>query len=107
MGVLLLSENKKDTAQWYFQKIIRLEPNNTDALFRLGKIELMNKNYSAAEQFWIKTIQIKPQYNQAIIKLVELYLFQNKMDLVKTYYFVLKKRGIHLEKKYPQLLSLL
>ena len=45
---------------------LRIEPNNHKAIFQLGNILLMEKNYSGAIKLFDKSVKIKPDFWQAI-----------------------------------------
>ena len=62
-------------------KGIKIEPNNHKAIFQLGNILLMEKNYLGAIKLFDKSIKIKPDFWQAINNQGLAYFEKNKVNL--------------------------
>ena len=60
---------------------LRIEPNNYKAIFQLGNILLMEKNYLEAIKLFDKSLKIKPDFWQAINNQGLAYFEKNKVDL--------------------------
>ena len=60
---------------------IRDRPNNHKAIFQLGNILLMEKNYLGAIRLFDKSIKIKPDFWQAINNQGLAYFERNKINL--------------------------
>ena len=63
------------------EKGIEIEPNNYKAIFQLGNILLMEKNYLGAIKLFDKSIKIKPDFWQAINNKGLAYFEKNKIKL--------------------------
>ena len=63
------------------KKGIKIEPNNHKAIFQLGNILLMEKNYFGAIKQFDKSIKIKPDFWQAINNQGLAYFEKNNINL--------------------------
>ena len=63
------------------QKGLRIEPSNHKAIFQLGNILLMQKNYYGAIELFDKSIKIKPDFWQAINNQGLAYFERNNINL--------------------------
>ena len=59
---------------------MRIEPNNHKAIFQLGNILLMEKNYSEAIKLFDQSVNIKPDFWQAINNLGLAYYEKNNIN---------------------------
>jgi len=76
---LQISELKN--AKISLQTGLKIEPNNHRAIFQLGNIFLMEKNYLEAIKIFDKSIKIKPDFWQAINNQGLAYFEKNNINL--------------------------
>ena len=76
-----LKISQRSNAKNALEKGIKIEPNNHKALFQLGNILLMEKNYLGAIKLFDKSIKIKPDFWQAINNKGLAYFEKNNIDL--------------------------
>jgi tetratricopeptide (TPR) repeat protein len=79
-SVALQGIGKKDEARAELQSVIRVSPNSGEPQFRLGVLELTEKNYAAAETVFRKCIENLPQEFVCSIGLGEVYSSQGQFD---------------------------
>ena len=66
MGTAMFYENHYDDAIAEFQKTLKADPNNAQALFNLGVAFLHGKNDSKrALEYWEKLVETNPNHPQA------------------------------------------
>ena len=81
---------------------LKIEPNNYKAIFQLGNISLMEKNYSEAIKLFDKSIKIKPNFWQAINNKGLAYFEKDNQNL-SIHFF---KKAISIEENAEPLLGL-
>ena len=84
------------------EKGLRIEPNNHRAIFQLGNILLMEKNYSGAIKLFDKSVKIKPDFWQAINNKGLAYFEENKINLSIKHF----EKAISIEENAEPLLGL-
>ncbi|TAL59402.1 MAG: tetratricopeptide repeat protein [Bacteroidetes bacterium] len=71
LGMLYYQEQKMDSALFFLEEVIRMNPNNADAFSNLGVVYFnYKKDYARAGQMWEKAIAINPKYFQVYINLM-------------------------------------
>ena len=73
--------NSQSNAKIALETGLRIEPNNYKAIFQLGNILLMEKNYLGAIKLFDKSIKIKPDFWQAINNQGLAYFERNNINL--------------------------
>ena len=81
---------------------LKIEPNNYKAIFQLGNISLMEKNYSEAIKLFDKSVKIKPDFWQAINNKGLAYFEKDNQNL-SIHFF---KKAISIEENAEPLLGL-
>ena len=81
---------------------LKIEPNNYKAIFQLGNILLMEKNYSEAIKFFDKSIKIKPDFWQAINNKGLAYFEKDNQNLSIKFF----EKAISIEENAEPLLGL-
>jgi len=80
MGDSYLSSGKPTEAYTEFQKAILLDPNNKEALNRLGYISALFRKYNEAISFYQRAIKADPNFSEAIFNLGVVYLEVENWD---------------------------
>ena len=75
-----LKISKLEKAKTALENGLKLEPNNHKAIFQLGNILLMEKDFSAAIKLFNKSLKIKPDFWQAINNKGLAYFETNKIN---------------------------
>jgi len=71
LGLLYYQYQKLDSALYYLDQTIKINPSNSDALSNMGVIYYnYKKDYVKAEEVWAKAIAINPKYYQVYINLL-------------------------------------
>ncbi len=65
-GEILFEEKKYEEAVKYFDEVIDLNENNSNAYFFKGEICFINNNPIKARAFWRKTLEIDPSHIRAL-----------------------------------------
>jgi tetratricopeptide (TPR) repeat protein len=65
-GLACSKSEQAPEARACFERILKMEPKNTIALFNLGKLDFANKNWAAATNWFSKTLQEAPQLPEAL-----------------------------------------
>ena len=73
-----MDKEKYDEAKLEFEKEIETDQNQFVAYHNLGRIYAQGNNYKEAEKYFLKTIEISPDYVLVHQDLVVLYFVQNK-----------------------------
>lgn len=79
-GVNLSRAGDHDGAIAKFQAALAIIPNCFDCYYNIGVSEMAKKNDKAAEQAWLKAIELKPDYAEALNALSTLYNNQKRFD---------------------------
>ena len=75
-----------DSAKYYFTNAIRINPNNHYAQFHIAYINQIQGRIEEAKNGYLKTLNIYPKFENALLLLSNLYLYQfNKLD--SAYYY--------------------
>ena len=59
-AVNLFEENKFDEAKEKFEKVVKIDPNNDEAYYYLGKIQNKFQNFGQAINFYNKALELNP-----------------------------------------------
>lgn len=65
LGIIVYNENDPDLSITYFDKVIELNENNSQAYFYRGEIYYQKNNLIKARAEWRKTLEIDPSYIKA------------------------------------------
>jgi tetratricopeptide (TPR) repeat protein len=76
LGKLYYAKNQMDAAYTAFSLCVKLEPNNLEALYSLGRTEVRLRLYSAAVEHLKKCIGIDAKYWRCYIVLSDAYVSQ-------------------------------
>ena len=64
-GVAMFQHGYLDQAAASFQQVIDVKPDNADAYYNLGTLNLRRNNFDAAHQYLEQTIKLRPDYPEA------------------------------------------
>jgi tetratricopeptide (TPR) repeat protein len=64
-GVAMYQHGYFDQAAESFQQVIAAKPDNADAYYNLGTLNLRMKNYDQARQYLEQTLKLRPNYPEA------------------------------------------
>ncbi|MGD9580382.1 MAG: tetratricopeptide repeat protein [Vampirovibrionia bacterium] len=72
LGLINLFERKNyDIAEKYFKKVLQIEPENTQALIKLGHINIIKKNYNEARKYLLQVKLIDNTLTDEVNKLLQ------------------------------------
>ena len=94
-GLALQHYHYIDTAREKLNYALTLEPNNTVIIFNLGVNYLLSKEYTQAEEFFLKVLEIMPEHAQALFNLGALAFDKGDCRQALEYY----KKSLQLDKK--------
>lgn len=66
-----------------YKKILKYDPNNSDAYFNIAIAYFDTQNYDSAISYWKKTVNLNPKDEQAYIALGESYTIKGQHDEAK------------------------
>ena len=72
----------------FYDKIIALDPNNTDAHFNKGLVYANQKNYNDSIKCFEKVIELSPNYPYAYYSLGMAYEQKNMLEKALEYYYL-------------------
>ena len=101
-STIYLKQSKLNKAKLALKTGIKILPQNFNAIFQLGNIFLIEKNYQQAIQEFNKATKIKSNFWQAVNNKGLAYYELNKIDLSAKYF----KKAIALEKNAEPMLAL-
>lgn len=113
---LYLKTNEMDTYAKLIKQVLEKDPNNADLVYNLGVVSGQNKDNKNAEMYYLKAIELKPDfanayYNLSAVRLDEGQLLLDQMNKLGTTaaenkkFDVLKEKRIVLLKDSMQLLE--
>ena len=79
-GEALLSFRRLGESKEAFQKLTELQPTNPFHLHRLGTIEALNENGSAALEYFRKALELNPDLPEVMNDIVFLYVEKNRFQ---------------------------
>lgn len=71
------------------KKIIRKDPSNEKAYFKLGKLYKQQRRYKQAEQIFKKLIELTPRFYRAYSELIDCYQYQDEISDAKAVFLSL------------------
>lgn len=86
LGWTYYQQNKKQDAQKEFNKVLKLDKINVNAIYGLGLIDKDLGVYGSAEKKMNQILQINPMHQQAIHSLAQIYWEEKKYDLAERQY---------------------
>jgi len=101
-----LDQNLFDKAKIELEKELKIDPNQFVAYHSLGRIYAQNKKLKEAESYFIKALEINPNYILVRQDLVVLYFTQNKHSQATVQLKELLKIQ-KVENLHPQILEIL
>ena len=82
-GIRHVKAGRFKLAEEAYKKVLKKDKNNIDALRLLGLLAFKNKNYTIAENLFIKAIKIDQHFHLLWDNLAKVYRIQNKLDKSK------------------------
>ena len=79
-GVVATQAKNFDLAIQKFQEAATIVPNCYDCYYNIGYAHLQKKDDKAAEGAWLKAVELKPDYGEALNALATLYNNQKRFD---------------------------
>ena len=86
VGDILARKGDHKTAEKYFLTVLRIRPNDVDAMIGLGRLAFHNKNYDKALNYYQKALLGRPADAKIICMIGELFYNSGKSDKAITYY---------------------
>ena len=83
-GVKARLAQRFDEAADRLQRVLRLQPKNTDAMVQLGFVELARGNLGAARQYFLDTLSLAPTYLDASFGLAEIEYREGNLDKARS-----------------------
>ncbi len=78
-----------DSAKYYFTNAVRINPNNHYAQFHIAYINQIQGEFEDAKNGYLYTLKINPRFENALLLLSNIYLYQfNKLDSASYYNMV-------------------
>lgn len=102
MASVLFREGKNDEALEKIEIALKIEPRNSPALHLAGQVSKKMGENRMAEEFWLKAIQVQPDYLYPYLSLGALYY--QKGDFISGEVILLKAKEVH---NTPNVISLL
>jgi tetratricopeptide (TPR) repeat protein len=72
-----------DEVTRHYNRILEIDPQNTDANFALGKISFQNKDYAAAKNYFAKVVRLYPFSYNSLIMLARCHALLNEKTEAK------------------------
>ena len=82
-GIRHVKAGRFKLAEESYKKVLKKDNNNIDAFRLLGLLAFKNKNYSIAENLFIKAIKIDQHFHLLWDNLAKVYRIQNKLEKSK------------------------
>ena len=82
-GIRHVKAGRFKLAEESYKKVLKKDNNNIDALRLLGLLAFKNKNYSIAENLFIRAIKIDQHFHLLWDNLAKVYRIQNKLEKSK------------------------
>ena len=82
-GIRHVKAGRLKLAEESYKKVLEKDNNNIDALRLLGLLAFKNKNYSIAENLFIRAIKIDQHFHLLWDNLAKVYRIQNKLEKSK------------------------
>ncbi len=76
----LMGEKKYNEAQTLLESLLKQSPNDPDALFQLGVVNLAEGKHKEANDAFRRTNDLNPANSRGLMGIVETYMAQNKPD---------------------------
>jgi len=82
-GIRHVKAGRFKLAEESYKKVLKKDNNNIDALRLLGLLAFKNKNYSVAENLFIRAIKLDQHFHLLWDNLAKVYRIQNKLEKSK------------------------
>jgi tetratricopeptide (TPR) repeat protein len=79
-GVAASRSGNHDEAVQKFQAAIEISPGCFDCYYNIGVAQMAKKDEKQAEVAWLKAVELKPDYSEALNALATLYNNQKRFD---------------------------
>ncbi len=76
----LTKQGKFEEAIMILHSILNRQPDIVDAIFTLGNLYYRKKDYKASLNYFLKVLKLKPDYNFAMLNILNCYRFLGKID---------------------------
>jgi tetratricopeptide (TPR) repeat protein len=97
-GIEALGKNKFDAAEAAFLKLLKLSPDNINALVNLGLVEFRLGRAEDAQKYLKQALRVKPDTALAWMTLGVIYLNQNDIEAATAAF----AQAVYLDPKNPQ-----
>ncbi len=94
MARIYEKKRQLDSAGYWYEKVIRRDPNNWQAKFGLGVLSYQKGDVQACERYWLDVARINPAYNDTYINLAVLYYFSKNYAQAISWLDKLKAKGV-------------
>lgn len=74
-----------EKAQGYYQRVLARDPNNFEALHRLGILEDKKQNFPAAESYYLSALKLDPSNSDLLSDIGYSYMLQGRDDYGERY----------------------
>ena len=97
---LYLKTNDRATYTKLINEVLEKDPNNADLVYNLGVVSGQNKDYVNAQKYYLRAIEIKPDYSNAYLNLSAI-----RIDEAQVYLDQMNKLGVSAadNKKYDSM----
>ncbi len=93
-GIKAYQLNDEETATIFFNKAMRVDPNNYEALYYLALIDFNKKSYEGAIEKLHKVIEINAKYGEAYRNLGKIYFVIGDRKNSCVYYKLAQEHGV-------------
>ncbi len=95
--MLYVEENRLQEAEEAFRRSAEINPDFTDALFKLGAVCFQEGRLEEALKAWENTIKINPHRVDALARLAISYYNLQDFSKARSYFAELKKRRVPID----------
>jgi tetratricopeptide (TPR) repeat protein len=97
LGTIYGQKNLPSQAEYEFNISLKLDPDDPNTYFNLGYLNYLNKQFPAAEKYYMMSVKVDSSYSASYYQLITLYIQQMKYDDALKYAGALKARGFNLD----------
>jgi tetratricopeptide (TPR) repeat protein len=81
-----MNHKQYDSARFYFNKAIHIDPAFTAAFYNLGFLYATEKQFDLSKEYYYKAVRIDPGYTNAYVGLGNMFVREQIFDSAKIYY---------------------